>query len=100
MKNTLALIRDKLGHGHIRKFVEQELHIQYRTFTYQCSRGMVPYKTIVTLLKKLDITFDELKSYKYIPDPLVHSQQKRDIKKSMTDLHVAKPKKLSEILKK
>ena len=98
MKNTLSLIRQKIGHGKITTFVRKELGVNYRTFVYQLSRDMVPYKTIKILLKKLGITFEELRDYKYTPNAHVHSQKIRQAEESLRQLHLRKPKKLSELL--
>lgn len=102
MKNTLTLIRQKVGQGNIRKFVREELKVNYRTFMYQISRELVPYKTIKVLLEKLDIKFEDLKDYKYTPNADVHSQKfyrDRD-KEQLKQLYLPKPQKLSAIFRK
>lgn len=98
MKNTLALIKLKVGHGNVRKFVRDELGITYRTFVYQLHHGLVPYKRIRVIIDKLGISFDDFKDYEYSDEDKVHSLEKRDEKKALKDLHTPKPRKLSELL--
>lgn len=102
MNNTLALIKERVGHGKVRKFVKSELSMQYRTFVYQLKHGLVTYKSIVKIMTKLDIKFEDFKNYEYSKDHEIHSQgeklREREVRTSIKDLHIAKPKKLSELL--
>ncbi len=98
MKNTLALIKAKVGHGNVRTFVKNELGVTYRTFVYQLQHGLVPYKVIRVIIDKLGISFDDFKDYQYTNTGKVHSQECRFEKKALKDLHTVKPKKLSDIL--
>ena len=105
MKNTLALIKTKVGHGKVRKFVINELGQNYRTFVYQLHHGLVPYKVILVIMKKLDIKFEEFKNYEYQDTIIVHSQADKVVRAKdkkaaqyIAELHTPKPKKLSELL--
>ena len=98
MKNTLALIKKKVGHGNVRKFIRDELGITYRTFVYQLHHGLVTYKMIRVIIDKLGISFDDFKDYEYTNTGKVHSQECRFEKNALKDLHTIKPKKLSELL--
>ena len=102
MNNTLALIKEKVGHGKVKKFVRAELGMQYRTFVYQLKHGLVTYKVIKKIIVKLDIKFEDFKDYEYSEDHKVHSHAERakgrEVNASLRDLHMEKPKKLSELL--
>lgn len=100
MNNTLSLIRKKVGQGNIKKFVTKELGIKYRTFVYQTENGLVPYRVIKVILEKLDIEFSAFKDYEFQPEikevkKVVTNQKK--IFDEIEELHIPKPKKLSEI---
>ena len=105
MRNTLTLIRNKLGQGNIRKFIEKDLGMKYRTFVYQCDNGLVHYKTIKALIEKLDIKFEDFKDYEFIDNKEVHSlserkiiNQEKKIKQDIAELNIPQPMKLSELL--
>lgn len=98
MKNTLALIKERYGHGSVQKFVKEELGIQYRTFLHQLENETVPYKTIKKLIRALDIKFTDFKDYEFIT-PEKRKQDKED-EKQMKLLNTPRPKKLSEIFSK
>lgn len=105
MQNALGIIRQKLGHGKIKNFVENELNVRYRTFVYQCEHGVVPYKTIKLLIDKLDIDFKDFKVYEFNDvgksTPLSESASKLDDKKAekaAEQLEIPMPMKLSELL--
>lgn len=106
MKNTLTLIRNKIGHGNIEKFIEEKIGIPYRTFVHQTKNGNVKYKTIKLLIMLLDIKFEDFKDYEFIDN---HDQQNKEEKKSVRkekkirsaieELEIQRPQKLSSIFK-
>ena len=101
MENTLALIRQKLGHGKIKPFIEKELKVKYRTFVYQCENGTVPYKTIILLMDKLGIKFEEFKQKQFTVEIKAAEkkvERKKEVKKiAEQEIHIPQPKKLSSI---
>ena len=98
MKNTLALIKAKVGHGNTKTFIKNELGLTYRTFVYQLKHGLVTYKVIRVIIDKLEISFDDFKDYEYTDTGKVHSQECRFEKKMLKDLYTVKPQKLSDLL--
>lgn len=98
MKNTLALLRQKLGHGEVIKFIENDLGTNYRSFVNKIERGTVPYKTIRLIVDKLDINFDEFRDYEFesTENKEVKKEEKK-IEKKIEELHTPKPQKLSTI---
>ena len=104
MQNTLSLIRQKLGQGSIKSFIENELGVKYRTFVYQCEHGLVPYRMIRVIVDKLEISFDDFKDYKFSNVDKVKSSQGRgvarkekNIQLAIENLNIPAPKKLSEM---
>ena len=104
MQNTLALIREKTGHGGVVKFVEQELGLKYRSFVNQIEKGNVPYRTIKVIIEKLDIKFEDFKDFEFdhkgTQTEIKIKKEKRKeekIEASIEDIYVPQPKKLSEI---
>lgn len=67
MQNTLLLIRQKVGHGNVREWINKEFGMDYRTFIYQVREETMRYKDIKKLLSLLDIKFEDLRSDEYTP---------------------------------
>lgn len=104
MQNTLSLIRQKLGRGKIKPFIENELGIKYRTFVYQCRHGLVPYRMIRVLVDKLEISFDDFKDYEFSDVDKVTGSQGRGVARAAKEteaaviqLEIPTPQKLSTI---
>lgn len=104
MQNTLSLIRQKIGRGKIKPFIENELGIKYRTFVYQCRHGLVPYRMIRVLVDKLEISFDDFKDYQFSDVDKVKSSQGRGVaraakaaEEATVQLELPIPQKLSTL---
>ena len=95
MNNTLALIRGKLGHGRIKPFIEKDLNVRYRTFVYQAKHGLIPYKTIILIMEKLNIKFEDFQNHQFVDPPKDKAQKKVD--RAIKALHIPKPEKLSTL---
>jgi len=94
MQNTLLLIKNKVGHGNVRKWVEDTFGMDYRTFVYQVREETMRYRDILKLLKALDIDFEDLRQNKYSKVKTYVDRQKEE--KQAEEEQIPKTEKLSD----
>lgn len=95
MQNTLLLVKKKVGHGNVRKWVEETFGMDYRTFVYQVREETMRYRDIVKLLKLLDVDFRDLRSNEFSKVKTYMTKQKEE--KEQKEEGFPRAEKLSDV---
>lgn len=99
MQNCMKLIRDKVGHGNVKSWIQNEFGMPYRSFIYQVREETMRYRDLVKLLNMLELKFEDLKQEVFAPEKKAEKkEEQKKIKKAEKVLErEMKPKKLSEL---